>query len=121
MEIKHTILMDDTTVHSGFIGDSVIGRNCKIGANITVGNVRLDRKKIKARVNGTDVDTGQSSLGMTLGDWVRVGVSCTTMPGTIIGNRCIIGPATLVKGNLEDDMIMYTSFDTVIKERDYTK
>jgi len=46
MEMKNTVMMQGATTHTGFIGDSVIGSNSKIGAEICTTNVRLDRQTI---------------------------------------------------------------------------
>ena len=44
MEMRNSIIMEGSTTHSGFIGDSVIGQNTKIGAAMCTTNVRLDRE-----------------------------------------------------------------------------
>ena len=49
-EIKHSIVQSGTTFHSGYIGDSVIGKNCAFGAGFTTANLRLDRSNVKSTV-----------------------------------------------------------------------
>src|SRR5258708_18411508 len=115
LEIKNTILMDGTTTHYGFIGDSIFGRNAKIAGNITVGNVRLDRAPVKVTLNDKHIDTNIHALGVIAGDNVQMGVSVSTMPGVIIGNNTIIGPSTTVMENIEENMRYYTQFKTIIK------
>src|SRR5258706_2538708 len=44
MEIKNSILMEDATTHSGFIGDSVIANGSRIAGGFCSANVRFDRK-----------------------------------------------------------------------------
>ena len=117
LEIKHSILMDGSTTHSGFIGDSVIGENCRIAGAITIGNVRLDRKNIQVVVQGKDVDSGRRSLGVIFGDNVRTGVNISTMPGIILGNSVIVGPSTTLMENVEHDTTVYAVFQTVHKKR----
>lgn len=117
LEIKHSILMDGSTTHSGFIGDSVIGENCRIAAGITTGNVRLDRTNIQVVVKGKEVDSGRHSLGMILGENVRTGAGVTTMPGIILGNNVIVGPGTILMENVEHDTTVYAEFKQVIKKQ----
>ncbi len=117
MEVKNSILMQGTTTHSGFIGDSVIGEGCKIAANFITANVRLDRKNVKATVRGEVVDTGKKSLGVIMGNNVKVGVQSSTMPGVIIGNNTVIGPSTVVKNNIPSDVRYYTKFQEIIEEK----
>ncbi|MBI2430685.1 MAG: NTP transferase domain-containing protein [Candidatus Levybacteria bacterium] len=117
MEVKNSILMKNTTTHSGFIGDSVIGENCKIAAKITTANVRLDRQPIKVTVKGEKVDTNKRSLGVLMGSNVTVGINCSIMPGIIIGNNVVIGPSTTVKSNIQSNVTYYTKFHEVIEEK----
>lgn len=117
MEIKNSILMKGTTTHSGFIGDSVIGENCKIAAQFTTANVRLDRKNIKATVKEEIVDTGKRSLGVFMGNKVMVGINCSIMPGVIIGNNVVIGPSTTVKKNIGSNTRFYTKFHEIVEEK----
>lgn len=116
MEIKNTILMKHATTHSGFIGDSVIGENCKIAAGFITANVRLDREEVKSVVKGEKVTTGRKSLGVIMGTGVRVGIKCSTMPGVIVGNNVVIGPSTTVAKNVSDDVTYYTKTAETIEK-----
>lgn len=116
MEIKNSILMNGTTTHSGFIGDSVIGENCKIAAQFTSANVRLDRKNIKATIKDESIDTSKKSLGVFMGCSVMVGINCSVMPGVIIGNNVVIGPSTTVRKNINSNSRFYTKFQEIVEE-----
>lgn len=117
MEIKNSILMKGTTTHSGFIGDSVIGEDCKIAAQFTTANVRLDRQNIKVVVKEEQIDTGKRSLGVLMGSKVIAGINCSIMPGVIIGNNVVIGPSTTVRKNVSSNIRYYTKFQEVIEEK----
>ncbi len=116
MEIKNSILMSGTTTHSGFIGDSVIGENCKIAAQFTTANVRLDRKNIKTTVKDEVIDTNKRSLGVFMGSKVMAGINCSVMPGIIVGNNVVIGPSTTVNKNIPSNVKYYTKFEEIIEE-----
>lgn len=116
MEVKNSILMSGTTTHSGFIGDSVIGENCKIAAQFTTANVRLDRKNITVYVKDEAVDTGKRSLGVLMGSKVVVGINCSVMPGVIVGNNVVIGPSTTVRKNIGSNIRFYTKFQEIVEE-----
>ncbi|MEK7571673.1 MAG: bifunctional sugar-1-phosphate nucleotidylyltransferase/acetyltransferase [Patescibacteria group bacterium] len=117
MEVKNSVFLDNTTTHSGFIGDSVVGSNCKIAANFHTGNVRLDREENQVTVGEKEVKTGRNSLGVIMGDGVSIGIGVSTMPGLVIGNKAVIGPATMVSKNIAPDTLLYTTFETVEKKR----
>lgn len=114
-EVTRSVILEGTHVHSGFIGDSVIGRNCRIGANFVTANRRLDRANVKFIVKGELVDSGKSFLGCVIGHETKTGISASTMPGTIIGSKCIIGSGTEVKGAIESNTTVYT--EKIIKTK----
>lgn len=116
MEMKNTLLMSSSKTHSGFIGDSVIGKNVRVGAQISTGNVRLDRKTVSAVVKGEKIDTGIKSLGVMIGDNVHVGTKASSMPGVIVGNDCVIGPSTVVLNNVPDKTKYYTKFSEILSK-----
>lgn len=121
LELKHTILMDGSTTHSGLILDSIIGEKCRIAGAVTVGNVRLDRKNIQVVVKGKEVDSGRRSLGVIMGDQVRTGLNVSTMPGIILGNNVIVGPSTTLMENVEHDTTVYAEFKHITKKHQQKK
>lgn len=101
-EITRSILGEGVHMHSGFVGDSVIGRGSKIGAGVITANVRNDRGEIFSLVKGERVATGLDSFGAVIGEETAIGVRCSTMPGVMIGSKCMVGPASVVFRNIED-------------------
>ncbi|MDO8621245.1 MAG: sugar phosphate nucleotidyltransferase [Candidatus Levybacteria bacterium] len=117
MEVKNTIIMDESTTHSGFIGDSVIGEKCKIAAQFCTGNVRLDRGIIKTVVKGESIETGVKFLGVFVGAGSNIGIKVSAMPGIIIGRNATIGPSTVVMKNVPSDTKYYTKFQEIISKK----
>ncbi len=115
-EIARSIIMDNTHIHSGFIGDSVIGENCKLGANFITGNRRIDRETIKIKVKSEEYDTGLTRLGVIMGNNVKTGINTSIMPGTIIGNNSIVGSNTEVKGRIDSNKLVYSKKELIEKE-----
>lgn len=118
MEVKNAVIMKNSTTHTGFIGDSVIGENTKIAADFTTGNVRLDRSEIHAVIKNEKINTKRKFLGVIMGSDCSVGIKVGTMPGIIIGNNAIIGPGTTVMENIPDNVSYYTEFKKIIKKED---
>jgi UDP-N-acetylglucosamine diphosphorylase / glucose-1-phosphate thymidylyltransferase / UDP-N-acetylgalactosamine diphosphorylase / glucosamine-1-phosphate N-acetyltransferase / galactosamine-1-phosphate N-acetyltransferase len=114
MEVKNTLIMEDSKTHSGFIGDSIVGNNCRIGAGFCTANVRLDRATVKSTIKNEKVDTGVKSLGVMVGDGTRIGIKSSTMPGIIIGRNVFVGSETTVMNNVGDDAKYYTKFQEVV-------
>jgi bifunctional UDP-N-acetylglucosamine pyrophosphorylase/glucosamine-1-phosphate N-acetyltransferase len=97
VEIKNSIVMDGTDVpHLNYVGDSVIGEGCNLGAGTKIANLRLDEQNI--RVNG--IDTKMRKLGAIIGDNVKTGINCSINVGTVIGDNSFIGPGVVARGNI---------------------
>ncbi|MCK5593937.1 MAG: NTP transferase domain-containing protein [Candidatus Aenigmarchaeota archaeon] len=116
-EVARTIILKGTHIHSGFFGDTIIGENCRIGAGMITGNVRIDRDEITSEVKGSEVSTNMNSFGVIIGHNTRVGIHVSTMPGVIIGSGCTVGPNTVVMKNIDPNMICYSKFENIVKKR----
>lgn len=118
MEVKNSIMMDKTKTHSGFIGDSIIGENSRIGAQFTTANVRLDRKTVRIKLLELEVDSGLKNLGTIIGRNIKIGIRASTMPGVLIGENSIIGPSTVVLQNVPENSKYYTKFKEIVVKND---
>lgn len=118
MEMKNTLIMTGSKTHSGFIGDSVIGQNCRIGAQFCTANVRIDRETVKTILKDEEVDTGFKSLGAMIGNDVKVGIKSSTMPGVLIGEGVTIGPSTVVMRNIAPHTNYRTKFQEVVERKE---
>ncbi len=117
MEIKNSLIMQDSTTHSGFIGDSIVGEQCRIAAQFCTGNVRFDREVIKSVIRDVRVETGYKSLGAFVGLGTNVGIKVATMPGVVIGKNVTVGPSTVVAGNVPDNSKYYSKFQEIISKK----
>ncbi len=115
-EVTRSNLQRGVNMHSGFIGDSAIGKESKLGAGVVSANIRIDRGEIKAVVKGEKINTGEKSLGIIMGENSFFGVNVSAMPGILIGSNCIIGPGSIVKENIDSNMVCYTEFKNVVKK-----
>lgn len=116
-EITRTIIEDNTHMHSGFVGDTIIDNSAKIGAGIITANKKIDRTAIETKVKGKKTSTGRTSLGTIIGKNTRFGINASTIPGVMIGTNTIIGSNTEVKENIESDTTYYTEFKKITKRR----
>ena len=103
-EIKNSIIMNESNVpHNSYVGDSIIGEKCNLGAGTKIANLRLDKKNITVLLNGKIIDTKRKKLGMIMGDNVQTGINSMINVGTMIGNNVFIGPGTLAQGEIHPD------------------
>jgi len=97
VEIKNSIIMSGTKVpHLNYVGDSILGEGCNLGAGTKIANLKLDKKNI--RIN--EMDTGRRKLGVIMGDKVETGINASINVGTLIGNNTFIGPGALAHGTI---------------------
>ena len=101
-EVKNSIIMDNSNVpHQNYVGDSIIGSNCNLGAGTKIANLRFDKKNIKVFLNGEKIDTKRRKLGAIIGDNVQTGINSMINVGAMIGNNVFIGPGAIAKGEIK--------------------
>lgn len=102
-DVRNSIIGEHSHIHSQFVGDSIIGSNCRIGAGFITANKRIDRENVRVMVKNTMTDSGQNNLGVIMGNQVKTGIRVSSMPGTVIGNHSQIWPSLTIKGFYPDD------------------
>jgi len=106
-EIKNSILMDHVHVgHLSYVGDSIIGEDCNLGAGTITANLRFDNRPVKMEVKGEVMSTGRRKMGVVMGDSVKTGVGSLFMPGVKIGNNSWIGPNIVVYRDIPSNTIV---------------
>ncbi len=101
VDFKNSFLGKNSSIHSGFIGDSIIGSNVKVGAGFITANKRLYRGEIRVEVKGEMVNSQMSSLGVFMGSNTQVGINVSAMPGTVIKEGARIYPNKQISGHVE--------------------
>jgi NDP-sugar pyrophosphorylase family protein len=114
-EVTRSIFQEGVHTHSGYFGDSIFGRGCRLGAGTITANVRIDKGEIESVVKGEKIKTGLNSLGCIMGEHTKTGIHCSFMPGVLIGSECLIGPNSIIFENIEDNTNFYTEFKSVKK------
>jgi bifunctional UDP-N-acetylglucosamine pyrophosphorylase/glucosamine-1-phosphate N-acetyltransferase len=95
VEVKNSIVMRDSKIpHQNYVGDSVIGEGCNLGAGTKIANLRLDKNNITV----AGIDTGRRKLGAIMGDGVQTGINSSINIGCLIGDSSFIGPGATVSG-----------------------
>ncbi len=108
-EVKHTIMRDGAKISDlAFVGDSIIGKNSRIGSGVIVANRGFEQSEIIIKdENKKPIKLGREAIGMILGDNSRIGSNCTTSPGTFIGKFTWIYPHTCVHGFIPELQKVY--------------
>jgi bifunctional UDP-N-acetylglucosamine pyrophosphorylase/glucosamine-1-phosphate N-acetyltransferase len=110
--------MDRTHVgHLSYIGDSVIGADCNIGAGTITANLRFDDLPIKVTVKGERVDSRKRKLGAFLGDRVKTGINVSLYPGVKVGPNSWIAPHAVVSRDVPPNTFLIQKFEVEEKRR----
>ncbi len=116
-EIKNSILMDGTHVgHLSYVGDSILGEKCNLGAGTIVANYRFDGGSIKMMIKDQVVNTGRRKLGAVLGDNVKTGIKSLFMPGVKVGANTWVGANFMVERDLPANSIATLKQNSEIKQ-----
>jgi UDP-N-acetylglucosamine diphosphorylase/glucosamine-1-phosphate N-acetyltransferase len=100
VEVKNSVIMRGSKLpHHNYVGDSVIGEQCNLGAGTKIANLRLDKKDIQV----AGIDTRRRKLGAIIGDQVETGINASINVGCMIGNNTFIGPGALASGIILPD------------------
>ncbi|MDP3057019.1 MAG: sugar phosphate nucleotidyltransferase [bacterium] len=115
-EVTRSIFQSRSHTHSGFFGDSIIGEDVKIGAGTITANIRVDRHEIRPIVKSERVETKLAALGAIIGDRTHLGIAVNLMPGVLVGCDSKIGPNSLVRENISNNVVLYTEFKNIVKK-----
>ncbi len=111
-EIKNSVIMEGVHIgHLSYVGDSIIGEDCNLGAGSILANFRFDSKTVKMKIKGKTVDSGRTKLGVIMGDNVKTGIGTIFMPGVKIGCNSWIGPNVVVYRDVMSDTILFLKQD----------
>lgn len=100
-EVVRSVVFRDSTLHQGYLADSILGAGANIGAGLITANKRHDRQPVEVMIKGELVNSSLVGLGALFGDGAKVGVRVTTMPGVAIGANSVIYPSLTLYRNVE--------------------
>ncbi|GLU54254.1 putative sugar nucleotidyl transferase [Dyadobacter frigoris] len=73
--------------HDGYLGNSVLGEWCNLGANTNNSNLKNDHTAVKLHsyITGKPESTGLLFCGLFMGDYSKAGISTMFNTGTVVG------------------------------------
>jgi len=101
-EIKNSIMMGFSNKgHDGYLGDSIIGYWCNLGAGTSNSNVKNSAGKVQLWNEAKQVwDTVGQKMGMLVGDYSRFAIQSSINTGSYIGVSANIFGKGLLPKNL---------------------
>lgn len=87
-EVHNSVLLGYANKgHDGYLGNSVLGEWCNIGADSNTSNLKNNYAKVKLWDYNTDrfIDTGMQFCGLIMGDHSKCGINTMFNTGTVVG------------------------------------
>jgi len=87
-EINNVIMFSySNKVHDGYLGNSVLGEWCNIGADTNASNLKNNYGNVKvwSYPSASFEDSGQQFCGLIMGDHSRCGINTMFNTGTVVG------------------------------------
>ena len=119
-EIKHSIFLEGANApHLNYVGDSILGRGCNLGAGTVLSNFRHDGTEISIPQETGPLPTGRRKLGAILGDDVQTGCNSVLHPGTIVGAATQIYPGVQLRSGVypADSVIKLIQEQRIVEKR----
>jgi len=84
-EIKNSVFFAySNKAHDGYIGDSVIGEWCNLGAGTTNSNIKNNASNVKVWTPRGEMNAGQK-CGVFMGDYSKTSINTSINTGTVMG------------------------------------
>lgn len=89
-EIKNSIIQPfSNKAHDGYLGDSVVGEWCNLGAGVTNSNVKNTAGDIFLNTENNDMPVNAGTkCGVLMGDYTRVAINSSINTGSVYGISC---------------------------------
>jgi NDP-sugar pyrophosphorylase family protein len=100
-ELKGALLLPSAkAAHFAYVGDTILGHDCNLGAGTKCANLRLDHGQVPVQVGDSKVSSGLKKFGAIFGNRAQTGCNAVTNPGTILLPGAILMPNSTGQGTI---------------------
>ena len=90
-EVEESIILSySNKQHDGFLGHAYLGQWVNLGADTNNSDLKNNYGSVRVYVNGEEVDSGSTFVGLTMGDHSKSGINTMFNTGTVVGIMCNI-------------------------------
>jgi len=94
-EVKNSVVFGySNKAHDGYLGDSVVGEWCNMGAGTSNSNMKNNASEVRLWTPKGQIGAGMKS-GVMMGDYSRTAINTSINTGTVIGVCCNVFGAGL--------------------------
>lgn len=106
-EAKNTVFIDRAQAgHFAYLGDTILGHRCNVGAGTKCANLKLDGDEVSVRYESETFATHLRKFGAIFGDDVQIGCNAVSNPGTVVGPRTKCYPCVNFGGVIPADSVI---------------
>ena len=117
-EVKASILLPDAHAsHFNYVGDSILGRGCNLGAGAVCSNFKITKTPVVVTAEGRRWDTGLLKFGAVVGDGSQVGCNTVLNPGTLLGKNVLCYPCVSLRGYVAPNTIVKSARAVTLVEQ----
>lgn len=96
-ELKNAVMLDGAKAgHFAYLGDSILGRDCNLGAGTKLANLKIIERPYRIKVGDDTHVIERRKFGAIMGDGCETGCNSVSNPGTILGGRSLVAPCVSV-------------------------
>ncbi len=89
-EIKNSVINNfSNKAHHGYLGDSIIGKWCNLGAGTSTSNIKNNGSDVMLQLANAELNAG-NKFGLLMGDYSRSAINTSFNTGTVVGTCCNI-------------------------------
>lgn len=101
-EIKNSVIFANSNkAHDGYLGDSVIGSWCNLGAGTTNSNLKNTAGNISITIKDNATAVG-NKCGVIMGDYTRTAINSSINTGSVYGVCCNVFGSGLLPKNINN-------------------
>ncbi len=103
-ECKGSIFLPHAkAAHMNYVGDSILGYDCNLGAGTKLANLKLKHDNIMLYFGNTKIDSGLRKFGSIVGNRVNIGCNAVANPGSIFLPDSTLHPNKTALGIIAKD------------------
>ncbi len=101
-EIKNSIIYPNSNkAHDGYLGDSIIGEWCNLGAGTSNSNIKNTGGEVTLQLKNISLNAG-TKFGLLMGDYSRCAINTSFNTGSVVGVCCNIFSQTNLSKYIAD-------------------
>jgi UDP-N-acetylglucosamine diphosphorylase / glucose-1-phosphate thymidylyltransferase / UDP-N-acetylgalactosamine diphosphorylase / glucosamine-1-phosphate N-acetyltransferase / galactosamine-1-phosphate N-acetyltransferase len=99
-EVKNSIIMDNSNkAHFGYLGDSIIGEWCNLGAGTSNSNIKNNASTVTITLPTHKINAG-NKMGCIMGNYSKTAIHTAINTGSVIGINCNVFCTGLTPKNI---------------------